>query len=275
MRAIVAIAAIFLLISTMFLSPFGYLVDAVINFWGLQDSVENLNTKATTDARLKVALFLGNITVTIVAGAVVYILVSGAQAENTKMTLNIERLNTLHFLEKDIEDIFHEKSVLQIYDDNGNERYIEYMSVFKEDWKFPSTKKPELVREQRVYDLGGDGELVASRSLYKSLNWFRRLERAYQAKVVKREDVAALWRQVIPFTTQNRYNVYCDIFSEEDVMPIKHMGSVAWAELLKSDRDESIREVFQQIDSKIGSEITLGPRGWIRRCFGTRLPANR
>jgi hypothetical protein len=237
-----------LLASLVLLSPFEHIVERVIKIWGLQDSVGDLNEQQATRARLEVALFLGNVAVTAIAGAAVYVVVVMAQNKNTKTTLNIERLNTLHFLEKDIENIFHEKSVLIRPEHSDSNRYVEYMSLFRDNWKIPAHKKPTLIGQERMFDVGNDGELVASRSIYKTLNWFRRIERAHKANVVRSSDIAALWRQIIPFTVQNRYSVFCEIFSKKDVESIHNVGLIAWEQLYKSGKKQNIKEMRKQID---------------------------
>ncbi|ABI55456.1 hypothetical protein ACN2MM_00965 [Alkalilimnicola ehrlichii MLHE-1] len=204
-----------------------------------EEVYQELDPGTLSEISVQVSLFVTNILLSVAGGLVVavvaYALVSRHQAKSAQVTREIERQRLLHDLEADHSRISSEASVWfpegrERF--HGNRAYSFVVAMTREVcWLAPDTIRYDWSRGKRHVAVSEDGVLVDSATLHEALFWFRRLHRAFRAGLLYRSDLYDLWRQILPFTTDRRYDFLVAYFGgqarrgDEDVLAVRAVAT--------------------------------------------------
>lgn len=85
----------------------------------------------------------------------------------------------------------------------------------KENVKIIDGQRYVLIRDDKEYY-----ELVSTSLIHESLLWFRRVNKLYKDRIITSEDIADLWRQILPFMRANKLEFYRSYLGVDDTYAI-------------------------------------------------------
>lgn len=183
------------------------------------DRYGQLTAEQITDISVQLTLFISNILLS-VAGALViatvaYFLVNRHQTQSAKITKEIERQRLLHELENQFQALSVQPCVW-LKNKPGFNAEITYNFIIamtrEVKWVPPEKIEYHWHTGDRLVVFTDQGDLISSTVLHEVLFWFRRLHRAMDSQLIFTADLYGMWRQLLPFVTENRYQFMAEYF---------------------------------------------------------------
>lgn len=203
-----------------------------------EDHYGQLTAEQISDLSLQLTLFISNILLSI-AGALIialiaYLLVNRHQTKSAKITKEIERQRLLHELEKQYQALSVQPCVW-LKDKPGFDAQITYQFIIamtrEVKWFQPEQLQYHWHTGDRLVVFTEQEDLISSTVLHEVLFWFRRLHRAANSELITPDDLYAMWRQILPFVTDNRYRFLMAYFGghkrrgAEDIEAIRQIAA--------------------------------------------------
>lgn len=200
----------------------------------------SLTPEKVSEMLVQVTLFMTNVFLSVIGalivGFVAYILVTRHQTKSANVTKEIERQRLLHELE-DAHQRITSKPCVTFARKEGFRKEIAYHFVVAltgaVKWDSARCTEYHWDTGDRQLTFTPDGGLLSSSVLHEALFWFRRVSRGFKAGLITRSDLYDMWRQVLPFVTDNRFEFLVAYFGGK-----KRRGT---------EDVEAIREVAQEI----------------------------
>lgn len=163
-----------------------------------------------------------------------------------------------HMMIKDIED-----SITVIMDMNFAKnkmkdsqeslQIVNFRTVLHDDtpWILYSKDNIQITDGQRFILVRDDEkfyELIGTALIHESLLWFRRVNKLYKDKIIKDEDLADLWRQILPFMRANKLAFYRSYLGEDDTYPILAVCMHCIRACYKLNRNNAIKYIEDMIN---------------------------
>lgn len=82
-------------------------------------------------------------------------------------------------------------------------------------WYTPQNIKTSWHMGDRMAVITDQDDLLTASVLDEILFWFRSLDRAVAGELIKVEDIYSLWRQILPFSIDNRFSFMAAYFAED------------------------------------------------------------
>ena len=253
-----------------------------MNQW-LQNKIEDLIREIITSERydsldadeisqiaVELTLFMTNILLSVLGallvGLVAYILVNRHQTKSAQITKEIERQRLLHELEDGYQKIASTRCVW-LPNRKGFKSDVTYNFVValtrEVPWVPPAEIEYDWDTGDRLIVFSFERGLISSSVLHEALFWFRRVHRAFVAKLLLPSDLYELWRQLLPFVTDSRYSFMVEYFGgmkrrgDEDVQAIRCVVE----EVINYCRTEERNVPIDYLDGRIDRELhrTLPP----------------
>lgn len=182
--------------------------------------------------------------VTIAVAGFIFWVFRRRQLDTIRSQKEIARHSILRTLEEDIASIFRDKSAqVLLFPESSNEQRAveprEFRSILdnRPPWSYEPDNAAEqvagwnppvsrfidgqrywLVRRIKIGTDLSEQQYLASRALQETLLWFRRVAKAHKDQVVYADDLADLWRFVLPFGFSGRLQYFSKYFQgEEDI----------------------------------------------------------
>ncbi len=183
------------------------------------DRYGQLTAEQITDISVQLTLFISNILLSVtgalVIAAVAYFLVNRHQTQSAKITKEIERQRLLHELENQFQALSVQPCVW-LKSKPGFDAEIIYHFIIamtrEVQWTPPEKIQYHWHTGDRLVVFTDQGDLISSTVLHEVLFWFRRLYRAVETQLIYTEDLYGMWRQLLPFVTDNRYQFMAEYF---------------------------------------------------------------
>lgn len=204
-----------------------------------EEVYQELDPVALSEISVQISLFVTQILLSLIGGLLLavlaYALVSRHQAKSARVTREIERQRLLHDLETEHSRISNQPGVwfpTAPEGFNSNQAYSFVVAMTEQvRWQPPDEVRYDWRHGERHLVVSEEGVLVNSASLQEALFWFRRVHRAFRAGLLYRSDLYELWRQILPFTTDCRYDFLVAYFGgkarrgDEDVLAVRAVAT--------------------------------------------------
>jgi len=198
-----------------------------------------LDPQKISEIAVQVTLFFTNIlfsiTGALLVGAVAYLLVNRHQTRSAQITKEIERQRLLHELEKGYQELASARCVW-LPSRKGFKPDVTYSFVValtgQVPWNPPKNIEYQWDTGDRLVVFTSDRGLISSSAIHEALFWFRRVNRAYSARLLHADDLYEMWRQLLPFVTDFRYSFMAEYFGGkqrrgiEDIEAVKNVIEV-------------------------------------------------
>lgn len=193
-----------------------------------------LDPQKISEIAVQVTLFFTNVLFSIsgalLVGMVAYLLVNRHQTKSAQVTKEIERQRLLHELEKGFQELSSTRCVW-LPNKKGFKSDVTYGFVValtgQVPWSPPTNIEYDWDTGDRLVVFTSDRGLVSSSAIHEALFWFRRVNRAFSARLLHSADLYEMWRQVLPFVTDFRYSFMTEYFGgkqrrgNEDIEAVK------------------------------------------------------
>jgi len=93
-------------------------------------------------------------------------------------------------------------------------------------WYTPQKIKTSWHMGDRMAVITDQDDLLTASVLDEILFWFRSLDRAVAGELIKVEDIYSLWRQILPFSIDNRFSFMAAYFAEDKRGSLDDMEAV-------------------------------------------------
>lgn len=178
-----------------------------------------LDPQNISEIAVQVTLFFSNILLSIfgalVVGTIAYLLVNRHQTKSAQITKEIERQRLLHELEKGFQELAATRCVW-LPSKSGFKPDVTYSFVValtgQVPWNPPKNIEYQWDTGDRLVVFTSDRGLISSSAIHEALFWFRRVNRAFSARLLHSGDLYEMWRQVLPFVTDFRYTYMAEYF---------------------------------------------------------------
>jgi len=179
--------------------------------------------------------------VTLFAAFIAFSAVTKKQTESNEIQKEIERISLISKYEEEILQLFDEKLGMNpiVEKVQANDTYHNLTEYDKQLVNFRWFLRPDLIWESEKISrnfihreilglnmvlISDDGERLSSKALHETLMWFRKIDRAYRVDIIKNEDLAQMWRQIVPFIQSNRLTFMENYFGREDCQSIRNVA---------------------------------------------------
>ncbi|NNF60583.1 MAG: hypothetical protein HKN06_04540 [Gammaproteobacteria bacterium] len=211
-------------------------IESIIREIITSERYDSLPPEEISQIAVELALFLSNILLSVLGallvGLIAYILVNRHQTKSAQITKEIERQRLLHELEDGYQKIASTRCVW-LPNKEGFKSSVTYnftVALTREiRWLPPQNIEYDWDTGDRLVVFTADRDLISSSVLHEALFWFRRVHRAFVAKLLHPGDLYELWRQLLPFVTDSRYSFMVEYFGgmkrrgDEDVQAIQQV----------------------------------------------------
>jgi len=185
---------------------------------------------------ISVTVVLFSSIITIIVALFVFQAVTSRQIIIFEQNKELARTNLLNTYERNILDLFERKVGAKALE-KPNETDLLFNEVAYEEpkdftnfrwmlnenrWDITDNEISTLTDLHREIDgsnmvlIRSDGMRISSLALHETVMWFRNIYRAYEQGFLKDEDLAILWRQILPFTLSGRYKFFRFYFCKMD-----------------------------------------------------------
>lgn len=112
----------------------------------------------------------------------------------------------------------------------------------KENVRVIDGQRYVLIRDDKEYY-----ELISTSLIHESLLWFRRVNKLYKDRIITSEDIADLWRQILPFMRANKLEFYRSYLGEDDTNSILTICLHCLYSIKKHNRVTAIKYATEMI----------------------------
>lgn len=153
-----------------------------------------------------------------IGGAIAYFLFH-------KMQNSRERHTMIKDVEDSISSIMDMKFAMSKTSDENSLEMVNFRTILHDfsDWKLYEKNNVRITEGQRYILIRDDEkyyELIGTVLIHESLIWFRRVNKLYNCGIITNEDIADLWRQILPFVRANKLEFFRNYLGEDDTYPI-------------------------------------------------------
>lgn len=153
----------------------------------------------------------------IIVALVAWVLITRNQVKNSEQVRRIERLRLLHDFDKSFHDITSSKCVflekskepksisknIELYDfETILTRNFQWKNKLPTDKMTPNAY--EWLDGSRAICFSDHNSFVKTYELHQMIYWFRKVQRAFDQKIISDSDIYVMWRQILPFITDGR-----------------------------------------------------------------------
>jgi hypothetical protein len=171
----------------------------------------------------------GTPVVTLIIAYLLYRLYQKNHLELIKQQKILTRFSTIRQLNNELINIFSEKTALETFKENGEEkkeeREFRYILDQKPYWVV-SRYEPDngiihvIYKGQRYWQIRNyedKKQYVSSKALQETLFWFRMAYQGLIDSVIQPSDLCELWRSIFPLSSSGRFNYFKEYFGDFEI----------------------------------------------------------
>lgn len=224
-----------------------------------------LGPEKVAELALQLATFTISIVGSCVGAGILYFLVTRRQDRLAETAKEIDRHRLLNEFEDAYSGLVATPAVRIPSRENfdGTAKYAFVVALTREfKWQLPAdSAKYEWVDEDRMLTFTPDGCHLNSTVLHEFLYWFRRIQRAYDAGLLKAKDIYELWRRALPFVTDGRYAFLVGFWGgrerreQEDIQAIRAVVLTIIAFCIDAHKREPLAYLEGRIDEEFVASL--------------------
>lgn len=175
------------------------------------------------DQAMQILQLAVNTLATIFVALLAY-LVARRQVFDMQITREIERQRLIHELQHDYSSLSNMQAMFirGRANFNGKQKY-KFVVALTRDFRWdrtPSQISHTMIDSDRFFKFTQDNSMLNSTILHEFLYWFRHVEKAYNADLLKKIDLLEFWRHTLPFATDRRYTFLSYYFAAFGKAPL-------------------------------------------------------
>lgn len=206
----------------MAISFFQNRIEEIINNVVTSDESASLTAEQLTQLSSQLALYFSTILLALAGILLIAIfilwLVKRRSNSSPAASKEMERQRLLLEFEDQILDISKQPAVWLTNRSTFDAKVVYEFSLAltpEVRWHNPQKIQTSWHMGDRMTVVTDQDDLLTASVLDDILFWFRRLDRAVSAELIKVEDIYSLWRQILPFAIDNRFSFMATYFAED------------------------------------------------------------
>lgn len=194
-----------------------------------------------------------------------------------KRQIEITRLGILQPVESDIINLFKTHTArIEKQPPNLESRELRAILDNEPKWVFtPDESSPEVIGQkssvfkfidgERYWlvgtDLEGNNRFLASQAFQETHLWFRRVERAHRTGVIIDNDLADLWRWILPFGFSGRLAYFAEYFQgDKDIATLVYVINSTLRHCLNKGLHQPLQYFKQYVTDKDREKLMVSKK---------------